>query len=74
MKTVISRGEPKKSNKHYTDIKFNIDFSKFDIDELSDEFIDIIEKRCIDAAAANLGLNVVFTFDDEQNGRTSNFR
>lgn len=74
MKTIISRGEPKKSNKHYTDINFNIDFSKFDIDELSDEFIDIIEKRCIDAAAANLGLSVIFKFDDEQNGRTSRWK
>ena len=32
MKTVISRGEPKKSNKHFTEIYFNIDFSRFDID------------------------------------------
>lgn len=46
---------------HFTELHFKIDFDKFeDIDELSDDFIDIIEKRCIDAAAANIGLTVKF--------------
>lgn len=52
-------------NDHYVHIKFDIDFSKFDCGtELSDDFIDLIEKRCIDAAAANPGLTVVFNYKD----------
>lgn len=46
---------------HFTELHFRIDFSKFeDVTELSDDFINIIEKRCIDAAAANTGLTVKF--------------
>lgn len=46
---------------HFTELHFKIDFSKFeDVSELSDDFIDVIEKRCIDAAAANSGLTVKF--------------
>lgn len=74
MKTVIDHGIPQQSSKHYTNIKFNIDFSKFEINELSDEFIDIIEKRCIDAAAANLGLKVKFIYKDKDNGRESEWK
>lgn len=51
----------KTTSDHFTEISFNIDFSQFEnIDSLSDDFIDIIEKRCIDAAAANIGLSVSF--------------
>lgn len=53
------------SNDHYVHIKFDIDFTKFECgNELSDDFIDLIEKRCIDAAAANPGLTVVFNYKD----------
>ena len=45
---------------HFTETKFDIDFKQFSCDELSDDFISILEKRCIDAAAANLGLHVHF--------------
>ena len=46
---------------HFTETTFNIDFNRFDdVVELSDDFINIIEKRCIDAAAANIGLTVSF--------------
>ena len=48
---------------HYTKISFDIDLSRFECGkELSDDFIDIIEKRCIDAAAANPGLIVNFIY------------
>lgn len=51
----------KDCKRHFTEISFNIDFDKFDdVTSLSDGFINIIEKRCIDAAAANTGLEVTF--------------
>lgn len=57
--------EIKSCNDHYTKISFDIDFDKFECGtELSEDFIDIIEKRCIDAAAANSGLKVVFVYKD----------
>jgi len=47
---------------HYTQTRFKLDFSRFDTDltTFDDDFINIIHKRCIDAAAANPGLNVIF--------------
>jgi DNA topoisomerase-2 len=55
----------KSSNDHYTKISFDVDFDKFECGtELSDDFIDVIEKRCIDSAAANPGLTVVFIYKD----------
>lgn len=51
------------SNEHYTRTIFDIDFKHFECGkEFSEDFIDIIEKRCIDAAAANPGLIVQFTY------------
>lgn len=53
------------TNDHYTKITFDLDFSRFEnVSEFSDDFIDIIEKRCIDAAAANPGITVVFTYKE----------
>lgn len=62
-------------NEHYVHIKFDIDFTKFECGtELSDDFIDLVEKRCIDAAAANPGLTVVFTYKDgKKNVRKNNW-
>jgi DNA topoisomerase-2 len=59
---------PKKS--HFTSVTFELDFDRFDVKEkgFTDDFIDIVEKRCIDAAAANPGLKVKFTYDDDGNG------
>lgn len=55
------------SKEHFTETTFNIDFSRFDCgNELTDDFIDIIEKRCIDAAAANIGLKVEFKCTDKK--------
>lgn len=50
---------------HFSEFKFKIDFSKLECGkEFSDDFISIIEKRCIDAAASNLGLTVKFKCTD----------
>lgn len=47
---------------HYTQTRFRLDFSRFETDlkTFDDDFINIIHKRCIDAAAANSGLKVIF--------------
>ena len=43
-----------KCKDHYTRFEFDIDWSRFeDVDEITEDFKDIIIKRCIDAAAAN---------------------
>ena len=52
---------------HYTETKFILDFKRLNkkvSDVFSDDFISIIEKRCIDAAAANIGLTVKFKCTD----------
>lgn len=74
MREVISHGKPNKTNKHYTKTSFDIDFDQFEVQEFSSDFIDIIEKRCIDAAAANLGLKVVFEYKDKEDGRKSSWK
>ena len=55
-----------KCKDHFTETKFQVDFDKFEIKytEFPEEFINIIEKRCIDAAASNLGLKVHFIYKD----------
>jgi len=52
---------------HYTQTRFTLDFSRFETDlkTFDDDFINIIHKRCIDAAAANPGLKVVFNCGEE---------
>ena len=52
---------------HYTQTRFILDFSRFETDlkTFDDDFINIIHKRCIDAAAANPGLKVVFNCGGE---------
>ena len=47
---------------HFTQTRFKLDFSRFDtgLKTFDDDFINIIHKRCIDAAAANPGLKVIF--------------
>lgn len=52
---------------HYTETKFILDFKRLNkkvSDVFTDDFISIIEKRCIDAAAANIGLTVKFKCTD----------
>ena len=55
-----------KSKEHFTNISFILDFDRFDQKEkgLTDEFIEILHKRCIDAAAANPGLKIIFECGD----------
>ena len=52
---------------HYTQTRFKLDFSRFDTDltTFDIDFINIIHKRCIDAAAANPGLKVIFNYNGE---------
>ena len=52
---------------HYTQTRFKLDFSRFDteLNTFDDDFINIIHKRCIDAAAANPGLKVIFNYGKE---------
>lgn len=52
-----------KSKQHFTQTKFNIELSRFDIDSLDMSTVRIIQKRCIDAAAANPGLKINFKSD-----------
>ena len=57
------------SKKHYTKTTFLIDFDRFDqkTKGITEDFIKIMHKRCIDAAAANLGLKVIFNVIDVLN-------
>lgn len=50
------------SKKHYTQTTFLVDFDRFDQETkgITKDLIKIMHKRCIDAAAANLGLKVIF--------------
>lgn len=65
------KSEPKieKCKDHYTKTTFLIDFDRFEQKEkgLSDNFIEILHKRCIDAAVANIGLTVVFNIKTKDN-------
>ena len=54
------------SKDHFTEISFILDFDRFDQKKngITKDFIEVLHKRCIDAAAANLGLKVTFKCDD----------
>lgn len=62
-----------KCDDHFTQTKFLLDYDRFDENDetyITEDFISIIEKRCIDAAAANPGLTTVFEYiEDEQSIR-----
>lgn len=76
MRTVCDDLKIEKCNDHFTCTKFWLDFGRFDTTDktFTDDFVDIIEKRCIDAAAANLGLKVIFEYKDKENGRKSQWK
>ncbi len=64
-----------KTDKHYTQTKFLLDYKRFDNQSCFNfDFIDIIEKRCIDAAAANLGLNVTFEYKSKTDPKKSKWK
>ena len=54
------------SKNHGTQISFQLDLERFMIEQLDLATIRIIQKRCIDAAAANPGLKVKFKSDIAQ--------
>ena len=68
MKTLNDDLEVKKCKDHFTQTTMVPDFSRFDIiyDSFTDDFIRIVEKRCIDAAAANFGLKICFKYYDNK--------
>jgi len=50
---------------HFTEFQFDVDWTRFeDVNEVTDDFAAIIEKRIIDLCAANTGLNAHFRFID----------
>jgi DNA gyrase/topoisomerase IV subunit B len=49
-----------KSKSNFTEISFQLELFRFEIDELSLDIIRIIQKRCIDAST-NIGLTLNFT-------------
>ena len=68
MRECVSRNIVKCDKKtHYTQTRFRLDFSRFDTElkTFDNDFINIIHKRCIDAAAANPGLKVIFNYGKE---------
>ena len=51
---------------HLTEFQFDIDWSRFeDVNEVTDDFATIIEKRIIDLCAANPGLSAKYIFKDD---------
>lgn len=64
-----------KSDDHYTQTKFLLDYERFDNQKCFNlDFVDIIEKRCIDAAAANIGLTVHFEYKDGDDSKKSKWK
>lgn len=76
MRTLCDDLSIEKCSDHFTSTKLWLDFDRFDTKEktFTPDFIDIIEKRCIDAAGANLGLKVNFEYKDKENGRKSSWK
>ena len=65
MRTINDDLKIKTCKEHFTESNFKIDFTKFECGtEFTDDFISIIEKKCIDAAAANIGLKIKFKYTD----------
>lgn len=64
MHTLCDDLKIEESKEHFLDTHFIIDFTKFDVEtpEFTEDFARMVEKRCIDAAAANPGLEVHFQY------------
>lgn len=67
MEECIDHGTPKKTKEHFTKTTFELDFSRFDTQNkfYTGEFVEILHKRCIDAAVANPGIEVIFNVYDK---------
>lgn len=52
-----------KDNEHGTEVSFMLDLDKFDMKELPQSMIRVFQKRCIDGAAGNPGLEITFSSD-----------
>jgi DNA gyrase/topoisomerase IV subunit B len=66
MQTLNNDETIKICNDHFTEFEFDIDWNYFEnINEITEDFISIIEKRCIDAAAANPGLTTIFEYIED---------
>ena len=68
MRTPDTQALTKRCKEHYTELTYEFDMSRFDdsIDGFTDDFCSIVEKRCIDAAAANPGLTVSFIIKNHE--------
>lgn len=67
MQTINDDLKISKTKEHFTKFTFNIDWSRFeDVNDVTDDFKAIILKRCIDAAAANIGLEVIVSDGDSE--------
>ena len=76
MRDVVSNNKIEKCTDHFTQTTFDLDFTRFETEDktFTDDFIDIVHKRCIDAAAANIGLKVVFKcYDYEETWKFKKF-
>ena len=73
-----SKSEPiiEKCKDHFTKTEFIMDFDRFDQKEkgLTDDFIKILHKRCIDCAAANLGLTINFIVKTKEGKEKSKWK
>lgn len=49
-----------KTSEHYTRVSFKVDFRYFDCNAFSTGLIRLVQKRCMDAAAGNPGLEIEF--------------
>ena len=65
-----------KCSDHYTKTTFEIDFKRFEqkTPGLTEDFVQILHKRCIDAAAANIGLKIKFTVKSKLDTQTTKWK
>lgn len=65
-----------KCSDHYTKTTFEIDFKRFEqkTPGLTEDFVQILHKRCIDAAAANIGLKIKFTVKSKSDTQTTKWK
>lgn len=63
----------KKSTSHGTKISFTLDLERFELTDLSLSMIRLFQKRCIDAAAANIGMEIDFKTDAADGKLDSNW-